>query len=319
MMRRRALPPFSPPVSILKPLRSGDTPPEEALASNRHQDYPSEFEVICAAAQTVTPNRKVGALIDIERRARFDVVVIADVDIRVPPDYLRRVIAPLRDPAVGLVTCAYRATADSFPGRFEALGIATDFAPSIFVAPFVGIDEFALGATIAVRRSDLNRIGGVAAVADYIADDYQLGRKIHDLGLKCVLSDCIVETHLHGSTWASIWRHQLRWARTIRLSRGAYAGLPVTHATTWALLALVFGHYWIVLVLMALRYSAAITAGWFVLRSRDVLRLWWLIPARDVWASAVWLAGMFGNTVEWGGERLKLDRSGRIVRSSPPI
>jgi ceramide glucosyltransferase len=177
----------------------------------------------------------------------------------------------------------------------------------------VGIDEFALGATICVRRADLDRIGGIASVGDYIADDYILGCRIHDLGLKCVLSDMIVETHLGKPRWGDVWRHQLRWARTIRLSHGAYAGLPVSHAGTWALLAALAGRWWVAGLLMALRLVMAITAGWFVVRDREVLRFWWLVPVRDWFASAVWLAGMFGNTVEWGGEKLVLDRQGRIV------
>jgi ceramide glucosyltransferase len=314
MLRGRRMPEaFRPGVSILKPIRLQDGFPAEAIRTNQNQDYSGEFEVLCEArAARQTPNRKVGVLIDLEQRSQYPIILIADADIRVTRDYLRRVVAPLEDPRIGLVTCAYRATAETLPGRFEALGVATDFAPSTFVAPFVGIDEFALGATICVRRGDLERIGGIASVAEYLADDYQLGRKIHDLGLKCVLSDVIVETHLAGSSWREVWQHQVRWARTIRISRGAYAGLPVTHASTWALIAALCGQWWIAAILIALRYGTAFTAGWFVLRSGDVLRLWWLIPARDWYGSAVWAAGMFGNTVEWGGEKLRLDGEGRI-------
>jgi len=305
---------FAPAVSILKPVRAGHPVPEDAIQSNRDQDYPGEFEVLCGSTTpTPAPNRKVGVLAELERQARYPVVLIADADIRVPGDYLRRVVAPLTEPDVGLVTCAYRASASSIPGRFEALGVSTDFAPSAFVAPFVGIDEFALGATICVRRADLDRIGGISSVGDYLADDYQIGRRVHDLGLKCVLSDVIVETHLGSPGWGDVWRHQVRWARTIRLSRGAYAGLPVTHAGTWALLAAVSGRWWLAGLLLALRYLMAVTAGWFVVRDREVLRFWWLVPVRDWFASVVWVAGMFGKTVEWGGEKLVLDREGRII------
>ena len=150
-------------------------------------------------------------------------------------------------------------------------------------------------------------------MADYLADDYQIGHRIHGLGLKCVLSDVIVETDLGSPAWGDVWRHQVRWARTNWVSHGAYAGLPVTHATNWALLAAVFGQWWVTAALMALRYAMAITSGWFVMRSADVRRLWWMIPARDLWASAVWAAGLLGRTVHWGGERLVLDREGRIT------
>ena len=224
-------------------------------------------------------------------------------------------MAPLGDPAIGLVTCAYRARAESWPARFEALGVATDFGPSTMVAPFVGIDEFGLGSTLVVRKTDLARIGGFESLADYLADDYQLGRQIHALGLKCVLSDVVVETHLSGTTWRDVWKHQVRWARTIRVSRGGgYAGLPISHGTLWVLAAWAAGFWQAAAALMALRYAMAFIAGWWVLGSADALRLWWLIPVRDLWATAVWAAGLFGSTVEWQGEQLRLTAGGRILR-----
>jgi ceramide glucosyltransferase len=243
------------------------------------------------------------------------VLIVGDADIVVPADYLGRVVAPLADPRVGLVTCLYRAAGDSFAAQWEALGIATDFAPSTLVAPLVGVREFAMGSTMAFRRSDLERAGGFEAIGDYIADDYQLGKRIAELGMSVWLSKVVVETHLEGRTFSDAWRHQLRWARTIRLSRGAYAGLPVTNASLWALLLIVAGLYAPAAALLLLRLSVGFTAGWAVLRSPIVPRWWWLMPLRDLWGLAIWAAGMRGNTVVWGAETLTLDRSGRIVRS----
>src|SRR5207248_11439192 len=141
------------------------------------------------------------------------------------------------------VTCLYRPIGGTFPARFEGLGVSTDFAPSTLVARMVGVDEFALGSTMAFRRSDLERIGGFASIADYIADDYQLGHRIHALGLKCVLSDVIVETHLGGS-WTDVWQHQVRQACTLRVSKfWGYLGLPVTFASVWALLMAIAGRW----------------------------------------------------------------------------
>ena len=175
---------------------------------------------------------------------------------------------------------------------------------------------------MALRRADLERITserasstleGFAAIGDYLADDYQLGHKIHALGLKCVLLDVIVETRLGGG-WSEIWQHQLRWARTIRVSKfGGYLGLPVTYATLWAVVAAVCGQWQVALALLAVRMLMAIVSGWFVVRSLDVLRLFWAIPLRDLYAVAVWCGGLFGNSVMWRGRRLKLDREGRIV------
>ncbi len=339
--RNRTAAAFTPPVSILKPARGADQGFYEAIRSNAAQDYP-EFEILFGVSRDAdpampaiqqlardfptrsiqlirtapsTPNAKVGVLDHLARRANGPILLIADSDILVPAGYLSRVVAPLADERVGLVTCAYRARAESWPARFEALGVATDFGPSTLVAPFLGVDEFALGSTMAIRKTDLARIGGFAAVADYLADDYQLGRMIHSLGLRCVLSSVIVETHLSGSDWSEVWRHQVRWARTIRVSRGGgYAGLPITHATLWAILLALVGLWPLGVTLLSLRFAVALIAGSMVFASSDTLRLWWLIPFRDLWATAVWIAGLFGSTVDWGGERLRLTRDGRIVR-----
>ena len=192
--------------------------------------------------------------------------------------------------------------------------MATDFAPSAMVARMVGVDEFAMGSTLAFRREDLERIGGFAAMADYLADDYQLGHRIHALGLKCVLSDVMVETHLGGG-----WR---RCGRTRCGGRGrfgcrkfgGYLGLPVTNATLWAVVAAAFGHWQIWrLSLLALRMAMAIAVG--LVSAAQPRRA---VPVGG-WRRcgicsdyAVWVAGLFGNAVVWRGRRLALDREGRI-------
>lgn len=334
LAHRRPAPgtPASPvPVSILKPIRGVEAPLREAIKS--HLALKGNFELLCGVsdpndpamqvlrefpsvrvvvATTRKPNGKAGVLMDMVAAARYPIVVVNDADIAVPPDYLARVTAPLSDPGVGLVTCLYRAHGDTFAARFEGLGVVTDFAPSTLVARLVGVDEFALGSTLAFRRTDLDRIGGFAAVADYLADDYQLGHRLHGLGLKCVLSDVVVDTHLNGS-WAGVWRHQLRWARTIRVSRFfGYLGLPVTYATFWALVCAAAGRWGVALALLAARMIMATESGWFVMRSRDFRRLWFLIPFRDLFSAAVWCVALFGNSVIWRGERLRLYRDGRI-------
>ncbi len=319
------------PVSVLKPVHGLDAGFREAIRS--HTGLQGEYEFLCGVSQPNDPglpvlrefyrvrvvdsdthaaNRKVGVLIDLAAEAKHPILVVNDADIRVEPDYLARVTAPLADPRVGLVTCLYRPLGDTFAARFEGLGVATDFAPSALVARLLGVDEFAMGSTLAFRRVDLERIGGFAAVADYLADDYQLGHRIHALGLKCVLSDVVVETHLGGG-WRQVWAHQVRWARTIRVSRfGGYLGLPVTNATLWAVVCAVFGRFDLAAALLGLRLAMAFAAGWRVLRSRDVLFLWWLTPVRDLFGFAVWVAGLFGQSVMWRGQRLMLDREGRI-------
>jgi ceramide glucosyltransferase len=327
-------------ISILKPVYGRDHGFYEAIRSHAVQQYP-EFEILFGVhdagdpasadiqrliaefpylsirlivCSSETPNRKVGILADLAREARYPFLIVNDSDITVPCGYLQDVTAPLSDPTIGLVTCLYRAEAHDWPSRFEALAVATDFAPSTLVAPWFGVSEFGLGSTLAFRKSDLERIGGFGTIADYLADDYQLGRRLHSLGLRNLISAVVVSTGLSGGSWGSAWRHQLRWARTIRLSRGGgYAGLPITFATLWALVAALFGLWPEALGLLAIRLAMALACGGLVLGSADVWKYFYIIPVRDLWGVAVWLAGLFGNVVEWRERRLRLDREGKIV------
>jgi ceramide glucosyltransferase len=324
--RRRLLATNDQPLatSILKPVRGLDPGLREALES--HRALEGEFELLCGVSDpadarsipgaivstTDAPNRKVGTLVDLARVARYPILIVNDADIRVPRDYLAHVTGPLGDPKVGLVTCLYRARGETAAGKLEALGVATDFAPSALVARMVGVDEFAFGSTLAFRRADLARIGGFEAIAPYLADDYQLGHKLHALGLKCVLTNVVVETRLGGS-WREMWTHQVRWARTIRVSKfWGYVGLPVTFATVWAVVAAALGDWRIAAGVLAARYIMGLAAIGAV-EDRAALALSWAIPLRDLFGAAVWFAGLFGNTVEWRGRRLTLDRSGRIL------
>lgn len=325
---------------MLKPVRGADAGFYEAIRSHAVQEYP-QFEILFGIREADdsaradierlirefpfvsirlvictqdAPNGKVGVLMDLAKQARYPILIVNDSDITVPAGYLQNVVAPLADAGTGLVTCLYRAEARNWPSRFEALGIATEFAPSTLVAPLVGVSEFGLGSTLAFRKVDLERIGGFAAIADYLADDYQLGKKLHSLGLQNCISEVVVTTRLSAGAWSAAWRHQLRWARTIRLSRGAgYAGLPVTFATLWALVALACGMWGVALALLLIRLTMAVVGGWFVLRSGDVWKYCYAIPVRDLWGVCVWAAGVVGNEVEWRGRRLRLDREGRIV------
>jgi ceramide glucosyltransferase len=317
-------------ISILKPVHGADSALRAAIAS--HTVLAGEYELLCGVREgdpaeaviaefprarlirctTVTANGKVGSLIDLARAARYPILVVNDADIRVDPDYLARVTGPLSNPSVGLVTCMFRPEGDTPAARFEALGVATDLVPSMMVARALGVKDFASGATMAFRRTDLDRIGGFEAIADYLADDYQLGHRIHGLELKCVLSDTIVATHL-GGDWSDIWTHQVRWARTVRVSKfWGYVGLPLAFASVWVLALAAAGEWVWAGMLLAARMAMATAGGWIVLRSPDVLRMWVLIPLRDLLTAAAWLAGLFGKSVVWRGRILALDSEGRI-------
>ena len=327
------------PVSILKPVYGKDAGFYDAIRSHAALQYP-EFEILFGIRReddpareeverliaefpsveirlircaTEAPNSKVGSLIDLARAARYPILIANDSDISVPPGYIRDVTGPLSDPGIGLVTCFYRPEAYDWPSRFEALAIVTDFAPSTLVARMFGVSNFAFGSTMAFRKADLARIGGFEAIADYIADDYQLGDKLHGLGMRNLISSVAVSMRLASGSWRGAWRHQVRWARTIRLSGGVgYLGLPITYATLWVVAAALAGQWWLALGLLVVRFTRAFTAAG-LLGSAGVWKHFYAIPLRDLAGVAVWAAGLVSRSVIWRDQKLRLDGEGRIV------
>ncbi len=245
--------------------------------------------------------------------AKHAIWVINDSDIKVTPEYLSAVVAPLQDSSTGIVTCLYRARAHTAPALWESLGVATDFMPSTLVAQLIGVREFGLGSTLAFHASDLARAGGFAAIGDYLADDYQLAKHITRLGKKALLSTYTVETALGDATWKGSWQHQLRWARTIRACKGGgYAGLPITHAGVWVALAIASGALAPALVLLALRMLSALISSLWVLGSSQATALFWLAPAWDLYSFSIWLASYSGREVRWRDRVLSIDAQGKI-------
>ncbi len=346
--RHDAPSPFSPSVSILKPIKGIDPEIYESFRSHCLQDYP-EYEILfgvsdpndtaiaevqklqqefprCAirmvyCSENLGANTKVSNLVQMLREARFEHLLVNDSDIRVQPDYLRRVLAGLSDPANGMITCLYRGVAGPTLGsRLEALGISTDFCAGVLAArQLEGGIRFGLGSTLAFRRSDLAAIGGFESVVDYLADDYELGRRIAEQGRKVQLSDVVVETFLPAYSLGGFLRHQLRWARGVRDSRRwGYVGLGVTFGLLWALLAVLLAPAapwaWGLLgLVLILRIGVAVVVGRKVLGDRQVVSLIALIPLRDLIAFSVWLASFVGHTVDWRGTSFYL-KNGKLVR-----
>ena len=330
---------YRPPISILKPLRGRDPMFYEALRSHLTQDY-GEFEILCGVADPAdaaledvrrlqrefpnvplsihitandAPNAKTGSLEILARAARHQILLVNDGDIRVEPDYLARVVNPLADDSNGMVTCLYRGEGTSLAAFSEALAIATDFTPGVLVAHLLGTGGFALGATMVFRKAGLAKIGGFASIRDYLADDYQLGARIAGLCGRVVLSDVVVSTGLGSVSWPAAWKLQVRWARTIRVSRpGGYWGMLLTQTTLWSVLAAFAGFGQVAVVGILLRVAAAASALW-ALRDFGVLKLP-AVPLRDLAGAVVWVAGLGGSTVEWRGVRLRLYRDGRMGR-----
>lgn len=328
-----------PAVSILKPVRGLDPQFRESIRSHARQTYP-QFEILfglsdpgdpalpeierlitefpeCSIRLIVSsrtaPNGKAAVLACLAEAARYEVLVVNDSDIEVPDHYLEQTVQTLLNPGVGIVTCLYEGRASTAPGHWEALGIGADFAPSVLVARWCGVREFGLGSTLAFRACDLRRIGGFEAIAEYLADDYQLARQITKLGYRSEISKTVVRTHVGDFRWREVWTHQVRWARTIRVSRPkGYLGLPVTHAGVWALAGLAFAMWQAAAVLVALRMAACAAAG-TALGDRRLVFASILAPVWDLWAFAIWVIGMTGNTVEWRGRRIRVDAAGRIL------
>jgi len=340
---RQAPADFTPGVSILKPLRGTDPEAYESFRSHCLQDYPQyeiifgvrdeddpavplvrrlieEFPqrairlVICPA--TLGANQKVATLIQMLGHASHPCLLVNDSDIRVPRDYLRRVMAGFADPRVGMVTCLYRGIAGRTLGSaLEAVGINTEFFAGVLAARQVeGGIHFALGSTLAFRRQALEAIGGLEPLLDYLADDFELGQRIAAAGFEVHLSEVVVENYLPDYSFSAFLHHQLRWARSTRDSRPwGYAGLLLTFAVPWAALAVLAARgalwSWGVLALaVALRLGVAFAVSRLVLEDRRWLGCLALVPLRDVLALGVWLASYAGHTVHWRGDLFLLEK-----------
>jgi ceramide glucosyltransferase len=285
-------------------------PQDEAIALVRRLqlEFPERRIELVVAEKSLGPNGKVSTLAQMLPLARFAFLIVNDSDIRVEADYLRRVIAPFADKKVGMVTCLYRGIAERTLGsRIEALGISTDFAAGVLSARMLQGVKFGLGSTLAFPREALEQIGGFEPLADYLADDYELGARIAGLGRELLVSDVVVDTHLPAYKFGEFFDHQLRWARAVRDSRKLdYVGMGFTFGLPWALLATLFTRgatwSWVLLgVTAVLRTVMAIVVGRFVLVDRQMMSDWWLIPIRDVVALTVWIASFAGHKVRWRG------------------
>ncbi len=344
--RARPLPEYSPPVSLLKPVRGVDFGSYENFVSFCQQDY-LEYEILFAVnddrdpavpliqriveefperrirllvgAEHLGANRKVNKLARLAREARHDVLVLADGDVRVVPRYLREVVAPLADRKIGAVTSFYRAIAEkSLWAELEAVGASSDFFAGVLMAGWTEGIRFALGASIATTKEWLGRIGGFEVFADALADDYEVGQRIAKAGGEVVLSREAVWTMYPAQTLGSFWNHQVRWARTVRLCRPlSYVGLLFTQGLPWALLAAIVAPVkWIagvyLVAYLILRFAMAWTVGIWGVRDEVLRRKVWLVPLRDAIHFVVWLASFGSNHIRWGNVEYVI-RKGRMV------
>ncbi len=341
---RQVDPDFTPPVSILKPARGLDPQAYFNFASFCQQDYPDYELLICVSdpqdpalpvverlqhdfpERSIRPiigpvfgsNRKACALHYLASQARHDLLVISDSDMRVTADYLRRVVAPLADEKVGLVTCPYRGDSPrTLPSRLEALHMGVTFLPSVVVASRLLKLSFAMGSTVVLRRQDLVRLGGFRPIADHLADDYQIGARIGELGLRVHLSDYVTASVLGSSTLRELWHREVRWSRCARVSRPLeYPGLLLTFSTPLALLLLLLSGFaplgWLALaVSLLLRWLVAWSVTAYTGNHEARRWLIWL-PVRDLLSIVTWCVGGLGRHIVWRGERFVLQADGRM-------
>jgi ceramide glucosyltransferase len=339
---------YTPPATIFKPVRGADAEAYENFASFCHQDYP-EYQIIFGVREENDPvvpiirkliadfpkrdielvispdeigyNAKVSNLQNMYAKAKHDVLLIADSDIRVESDYLRRVIAPIRQQHVGMVTCLYRGTnAVTFAGLLENIGISSTFGPEVCSARALEGIAFALGSTIVMRRDLLERIGGFPALADYLADDFLLGSYTAREGYEVVLSDCVVEHVAGPDTLATMLKHQLRWGRSTRISRPwGYRGLILTYGVATALAALFAWNFsafalQLFAVTMLLRFLPVGAIGVWGLKDFTLARYFWLVPLRDLITFGVWLVSLVGDEIEWRGVKFRVAPSGKLAK-----
>jgi ceramide glucosyltransferase len=334
------------PISILKPLAGLDLDLESNLRTFFQQDYPV-FEILLAvrgeddpAAEVVArlqqeypkvpsrlviteeppyPNAKVFSLERMLAAANNDLLVMSDSDIRVTPDLLRTVAAEFQDAHLGVATCPYRAVPGaSFWSRLEATGMNTDFWGSALVARMLEGMRFAVGPTVAARRTVLQSIGGFERLKDYLAEDFVLGKFAAEAGHGVILSSYVVEHHIGSATLRQNVEHRLRWARSTRRSRPAgYVGQLFTMPLPLALLVwAALPAWWPVLPLtIIVRAVAAYTVSARVLRAKIN---WPLLPIEDLLGFCFWVAGFFGNTISWRGRRYRLFSDGRFELTPQP-
>jgi ceramide glucosyltransferase len=356
----------APGVSLLKPLKGCDETTAGSLQSWFDQGYTGPIQILFGVTTAADPacgiisdliqknpgcdarlvicgealgtNGKVSTLIQLERLAKHDLILVSDADVRAPEDFLAnivapfafsdaaRVVTPTRDRVrgeIGLVSCFYRlANPTTAAMRWEAVAVNADFWSQVLQAASLGPLNFALGAALLVRRKLLTGIGGFSSLANHLADDYQLGHRLAEKGHRLALCPVVVECWSAPMTWHDVWQHQLRWARTIRVCQPLpYFFSILANATFWPLLwlsaALVLSaslcSILAAVVCLLIRICLAQNLQRRFTPEKNLVSPFWLVPVKDLLQVALWLGAFLGNTVEWRGLRMKLRHDGTVT------
>ena len=264
-------------------------------------------------------NHKDSTLSYLLESARHEVIIFADSDICVSSDYIQTVTEPLAEPNVGLVTCAFVGHDPQFLGAaLASIGRCCDFIPSALIARSIdGRLRFAIGATIATRKSALADFGGLHL--DRIGSDYNLGKRAASAGYQVELSHYILESDTGRESIGRLVNRELRWARTIRFNRGwIYYTMAFCYGTVYCLpLLLITGFADWAIGLTFATFTIRYTQAWVAavnLNCSNLLRWFWVLPLRDVLSFGVWIAGAFGRGVYWRGRKLRIEADG-LIRS----
>jgi len=335
-------------VTLLKPLKGCDEATESCLRSWFSQEYQGAKQLLFAVASQEDPvcriverllkefatadaqlvicgplegtNLKVAKLRQLAPLVRHELLVISDADVKVSSDFLSNVLVPLEDSKVGLVNCFYiLANASTLAMRWEEVAINADFWSQVLQSQSIKPLDFALGAVMAVRRQHLKNMGGFATLADCLADDYQLGKRVAEQGAKIVLSTMVVECWSGPMDWKAVWKHQLRWARTIRVCQPLpYFFSILSNASLWPVLFVCAQPSRLSLSLAAIcllmRIATALNLQSKLTRRPVQLGSAAIVLLKDILQTALWALAFVGNRIEWRGERMRLRADGTLVR-----
>jgi ceramide glucosyltransferase len=340
---------FAPALSILKPLKGCDAHTEDCLRSWLEQDYAGSVEFLFGAASESDPvcdivrrlladhpnakarlvicgkrlgaNGKVSTLAQLEPLAAHEMICVSDADVRVPAGFLPQLVAPLRDPATGLAHCFYRlGDAGTLAARWEALMVNADFWSQVSQAASLKPVDFALGAAMCLRRERLAALDGFASLADFLADDFQLGHRLAQSGSRVAFCPVPVDCLGTPQRFREVWAHQFRWARTLRACRPvAYFFSLLGNGTLWPLLWVATQPQWPVLAAASLALGFRGSTAFLLerrLTGRGNYDAWWLAPAKDVLQTALWVLAFLRNTVTWRGEFFRVQRDGKLVKTA---
>jgi len=337
-------------VTILKPLHGAEPHLADNLATFLAQDHAGPIQLLCGVQREDDPaiaaveelrerfpdahidlivdptphgsNGKIANLINMERAIAHPILILSDSDIAVPRDYLKRLLGALDRKGVGVATCLYRGRGDAgLWSRIGAAGLSYQFLPNATFATAIGQGDACMGSTIAMRRQTLKAIGGFERFADILADDHAIGGAVRRLGRHIIVPPLLVAHGSDEADFRALWRHELRWAATVRglTPAAAYAGSLITFPLPLAIMgALAHPAEGIALALVAL-VTRLVTAALVDSAAGASTAPKWLLPARDFLSLAIFVASYGVRSVDWRGARLTMGTDGRIAAETESL